>query len=327
MSRIKALQADFERQLGREVEKIGASRPANLYQPIRYTLDMGGKRLRPVMTLLACELFGGKAETAMPAALGIEIFHNFTLLHDDIMDHASMRRNQPTVHVKYGTNIAVLSGDAMSNLAYRYLLETASPALKEVLSLFTETALQVCEGQQMDMDYEDSLNVSISDYLNMIRLKTAVLMACSLKTGAILGSASARDADHLYEFGINLGMAFQLQDDLLDVYAREDQFGKKAGNDIVSNKKTFLLLKTIEQATAEQKQRLLSWIGRTDFIPEEKIAAVRGIYDETGIREITGEAVSSYVGKAISELDATGVEESRKDDLRMLTGKILKREK
>lgn len=327
MYSLKSLQNVFVSQLEKEAERIGAAEPANLYRPVQYTLSMEGKRLRPVMVLMACDLFGGRIESAMYAALGIEIFHNFTLLHDDIMDKASMRRNMPTVHEKYSDHVAILSGDAMSNLAYQYLLQTKSPAFHEIVSLFAKTATEVCEGQQLDMDYENSPVVSIDDYLKMIRLKTAVLIACSLRTGALIGNASPQDARHMYDFGINLGLAFQLQDDLLDVYASQDKFGKKTGGDIVANKKTFLLLKTLELASPEQKKELLSWIASKDFNPDEKIASVKKIYTEINIRQITGEVMDSYYRKAITELEIIAVEEGRKTELLLLAKKIMGREK
>jgi geranylgeranyl diphosphate synthase type II len=327
MHSLKSLKNAFTCRLEQEAERIGSTEPANLYQPIQYTLNMGGKRLRPVMVLMACDLFGGSIEAAMPAALGIEIFHNFTLLHDDIMDKAAVRRNMPTVHEKYSGNIAILSGDAMSNLAYQYLLQTKSPALPEIIGLFAKTATEVCEGQQFDMDYEESLIVSINDYLNMIRLKTAVLIACSLKTGAMIGNASPENARILYDFGINLGLAFQLQDDLLDVYADQDTFGKKIGGDIVANKKTFLLLKALELATPVQKKELLYRITAKDFNPEEKIATVKQLYTEINIRQITGEVTDNYYRKAITGLETIPVEQARKEELFLLAQKIMKRKK
>jgi geranylgeranyl diphosphate synthase type II len=327
MYSLKSLQTAIATLLEKEAGQIGIAEPANLYQPIRYTLEMDGKRLRPVMVLMACDLFGGNIEEAMYPALGIELFHNFTLLHDDIMDKASLRRNRETVHKKYSENIAILSGDAMSNLAYKYLLKTQSPALFEIISLFTETALQICEGQQLDMDYENSLSVSIDDYLKMIRLKTAVLMACSLKTGALIGNASPQDASHIYNFGINLGLAFQLQDDLLDAYADQEKFGKKTGGDIVSNKKTFLLLKTLELASPEQKKELLFRIADKNFNPDEKVTSVKKIYDEINIQQITRNIVDSYYRKAMTELETIAIESARKEELLLLAKKMMQREK
>jgi geranylgeranyl diphosphate synthase type II len=327
MYALKTLQAAFASLLEKEAAQIGTFLPANLYQPIQYTFSMGGKRLRPVMVLMACDLFGGNIEEALYAALGIETFHNFTLLHDDIMDQASLRRNRETVHKKYNENIAILSGDAMSNLAFRYLLRTESDARYEILCLFAKTAAEIYEGQQYDMDFEESMTVSIDDYLKMIRLKTAVLIACSLKTGALIGHASPQDASHLYEFGIHLGLAFQLHDDLLDVYADQDKFGKKTGGDIVSNKKTFLLLKALELASSEQKKELLVWISGNDFDPDEKIASVKRIYTQVNIQQITLDMMGHYYRKAISELEIIAIDAPRKEELLLLAKKMMKREK
>lgn len=326
MERIPQLQQLFNNQLEAEIKSIGETGPFNLYQPIAYTLNMGGKRLRPVMVLLAADLFGQKPEEVLPAALAIEVFHNFTLLHDDIMDKADMRRNQPSVHKKYNENIAILSGDAMSIMAYRYLLKTSAANLPQIVSLFTETAIEVCEGQQFDMDFEQRLDVSVDEYLNMIRLKTAVLLACSFKTGALAAGAPPADADRIYAFGINLGLAFQLQDDLLDVYADQDKFGKKIGGDIVANKKTFLLIKALELAKGETRDSLNSWIRNTEFDAAEKIAAVKSIYETTGIRAIAETAIRSYYEKAIRSLEAIAVDHERKTDLLTLAQTIMARE-
>lgn len=326
MHTAKSLQELIVLKLEEEARVIGSTVPVNLYGPIEYTLNMGGKRLRPVMLLMACELFGGQPDDAMNAALAVEIFHNFTLLHDDMMDQAELRRNQPAVHKKFNENIAILSGDAMSILAYHYLLKTETPAYKELIQLFSKTAIEVCEGQQYDMDFEERPDVSIDDYLKMIRLKTAVLIGCSFKMGALIGQAGPEDADRLYAFGINLGLAFQLQDDLLDVYADQEKFGKKIGGDIVANKKTFLLLKTLELATGSQRTELLFRIGQTGFDPTEKIEAVRKIYTESGVRQISESVMDDFYQKALTELKAVQVEESRKEALLLLAKTIMKRE-
>ncbi|MGE4587628.1 MAG: polyprenyl synthetase family protein, partial [Mangrovibacterium sp.] len=291
MNSLNDLRQMLETTLEQEARRIGLTEPVTLYDPIHYALKVGGKRLRPVMLLMACELFGGKAEEAMPAALGIEIFHNFTLLHDDIMDKAIMRRNQPSVHIRYSTNAAILSGDAMSNMAYQYLLKTRSKFLREIISLFAKTATEVCEGQQLDMDFENLPVVSIDNYLRMIRLKTAVLFGCSLKTGALIAGTSIENAHRIYDFGIHIGLAFQLQDDLLDIFAEEEKLGKKLGGDILANKKTFLLLKSLELASPRQKEELLRWIGDKSCNPGEKIAAVKNIYNQTHIRQYTSELI------------------------------------
>lgn len=323
---IKKIQQLVINKIEKEAVSIAGIQPNNLYQPITYTLNMGGKRLRPVMLLMACDLFGGNIENALPAAVGVEVFHNFTLLHDDIMDHADIRRNHQTVHKKYSENVAILSGDAMSIMAYQYLLKTDHPNIQEATQLFSQTAIEVCEGQQYDMDFEDQFDVQIEDYLKMIRLKTAVLIAGSLKIGALLGNAPKEDADRIYRFGINLGLAFQLQDDLLDVFADQNKFGKKTGGDIVANKKTFLLLKAIELATPQQKDQLISWINKPDFNPEEKIAAVKKIYLDLNLPAISQQKMDEFFRAALVELQSISIENERKKPLLQLAKTIMKRE-
>ena len=299
--------------------------PVELYEPIHYSLEMGGKRLRPVLLLLAYNLFSDDVMAAVPAALAIEVFHNFTLLHDDIMDKADVRRNRPTVHKKFSENSAILSGDAMAFQSYKYLVECKSPHLVEALELFTTTAIEVCEGQQFDMDFENRLDVSEAEYLEMIRLKTAVLLACSLKAGALLANASARQASQLYDFGINLGLSFQLQDDLLDTFGDQDTFGKKIGGDILANKKTFLLINALQNASGEQKAELLSWIEKEDFNADEKIAAVTTIYNQVGVKEMAEQKVDSYFKEAIVNLDAIQLQDVVKQPLYELANKMLTR--
>ncbi|WP_159517603.1 polyprenyl synthetase family protein [Sunxiuqinia indica] len=324
---IKELQQLVGNQIAAEAEKIGKTNPVNLYQPIDYTLNMGGKRLRPVMLLLACDLFSGDVQNALPAAIAVEVFHNFTLLHDDIMDHAEIRRNRPAVHKKYSENVAILSGDAMSIKAYQYLLTVDHPNIQEVTRLFSKTAIEVCEGQQYDMDFETRLDVSIDEYLEMIRLKTAVLIAGSFKMGALLGNASQEDAERLYQFGINLGLAFQLQDDLLDVFADQNKFGKKIGGDIIANKKTFLLLQALASANREQKAELQDWIDRKEFNPEEKINAVKNIYIDLKLQHISQQKSNELYQKAMEEIDAINVHSDRKQAIIKLAQMIMKREK
>jgi len=326
MDQVKVFQELLINHLENEAKSIGQTAPFNLYQPIEYTLDMGGKRLRPVMVLLANELFGGKAGDAINTALAVEIFHNFTLLHDDIMDKADMRRNKPSVHKKYNENIAILSGDAMSIMAYRYLLRDKLPKQSEIMRLFTETAIEVCEGQQYDMDFESRLDVTVDEYLKMIRLKTAVLLACSFKMGALAANASEEDADLIYQFGINLGLAFQLQDDLLDVYADQDKFGKRIGGDIVANKKTYLLINALNRATGEQQTELQEWLLKETFDQQEKIAAVKKIYETTGIKELTEDAIREYYQKAIESIKKIQVAESKKATTLLLAETIMNRE-
>jgi geranylgeranyl diphosphate synthase type II len=326
MYTIKELQKLISEEINREIIRLNEKEPKNLYGPIAYTLAMGGKRLRPVMVLLACNLFTDEIEKAFPAALAIEVFHNFTLLHDDIMDHADLRRNAPSVHIKYNENIAILSGDAMSIMAYNYLQKSESDNLAGMIELFSQTALEVCEGQQFDMDFETRSNVSIPEYLNMIRLKTAVLLACSLKMGALAANAPERTADLLYVFGLDLGIAFQLQDDLLDVFADQDKFGKKIGNDIVSNKKTFLLLKALECVDDPTKKELLEWISQKEFLPEKKIEAVKLIYSKLKIKEITENAIEDFYQSALNVWNEIELAKETKDQLLILANMIMKRD-
>ena len=230
--------------------------PKGLYDPIRYMLSLGGKRMRPVLTLMACDAFNGDVERAISPALGLEVFHNFTLLHDDIMDNAPLRRSKPTVHEKWNSNIAILAGDAMFVQSCQLVMDTPSSVVKEVMEVFTKTALEVCEGQQYDMDFESMNEVSIEEYIDMIRLKTAVLLGASLKIGALIGNADSEAASHLYDFGVNLGIAFQLQDDILDVYGDASFFGKQVGGDILANKKTYLLITALNKANGEIKETI-----------------------------------------------------------------------
>ncbi|MCP4310358.1 MAG: polyprenyl synthetase family protein [Bacteroidetes bacterium] len=289
--------------------------PPELYEPVRYVLSLGGKRIRPALVLLACDLFSGGVESALIPALAIEVFHNFTLLHDDIMDRSEMRRGNPTVHIKYNENVAILSGDVMSILASRLMNQSPSVVLHTVQDIFTRTAMQVCEGQQYDMNYEEHLTVSEEEYLNMIELKTAVLIAASLKIGAILGGASEKDAEDLYEFGCNLGIAFQLQDDLLDTYGDQDVIGKKRGTDIIDNKKTFLMINALEKATPAQKEELTGWLTRKGFDPAEKISAVTDIFDKLNIRKLTERRIKDFYTDALASLEHLNRPDDRKAEL------------
>ena len=268
MNNLENLVDYFEKAFHEEIQTIGLTAPHHLYEPITYSLKMGGKRIRPALLLHAASLYTNSIEPFLPAAMAIEIFHNFTLLHDDIMDKADVRRNQPTVHKKYNENVAILSGDAMSILAFKYFAKENTTHLAELLPLFSETAIEVCEGQQHDMDFETRVNVTVDEYLEMIRLKTAVLIASSLKLGALLANAPSKDANLFYEYGLNIGLAFQLQDDWLDVYGDPDVFGKKKGGDICSNKKTFLLLKAMEACDPSTLEILNQWLLRSEFDPQ-----------------------------------------------------------
>ena len=305
MLSINELQGVVEQELQRLPI---VSKPENLYLPIEYIMSLGGKRIRPVMCLAACQLFSGDFRKAIPAAIGIELFHNFTLLHDDIMDNAPMRRNHDTVHVKWNANTAILSGDAMMIKALQSVAQIDSPRFKEILDVFNTTALEVCEGQQYDMEFEQRDDVTEAEYLEMIRLKTAVLLAGSMKIGAIVGNASHDDAGNLYAFAQNIGLAFQLQDDLLDVYGDEAQFGKSIGGDIVANKKTYLLIKARELANGDQLSVLESWLHRTSFDRDEKIAAVRGVYDQLSVAELVRVKIDLFFQSAMQALDALTIE-------------------
>lgn len=326
MHTIEELQLLVSAEIEKEIDQLYHSKPGNLYEPIGYALSVGGKRLRPVMVLLGYSLFDEKIENAYPLAISIELFHNFTLLHDDIMDGAEMRRNNLSVYKKYNENVAILSGDAMSIMAYNYLLKSNSAALQAIIRMFSQTALEVCEGQQFDMDFEARADVSIPEYLNMIRLKTAVLLACSLTLGALASDAPEKIASQLYDFGLNLGIAFQLQDDLLDVFADQDKFGKKIGGDIVSNKKTFLLLKALELSNEEQKTILWNWIGKKDFDVNEKVMAVTAIYDELGIREITEASIDRFYQLALTVFGEIELPDETKAGLLQLANLIMNRD-
>lgn len=325
MFSIEDLQEKVNAEMMSRVDALSEKKPKELYSPVKYSLEMGGKRLRPVMLLLAYNLFSDEIDSALPAAVAIEVFHNFTLLHDDIMDDAKVRRNRPTVHMEFSENSAVLSGDVMAFLSYQYLMECKSERMFDVAALFTATAVEVCEGQQYDMDFEKRYNVTADEYLSMIRLKTAVLLACGLKGGALLADADDDVANLLYEFGLNLGMAFQLQDDLLDTFGNSQTFGKKIGGDILSNKKTFLLIKALERASGEELQKLKHWLTAREFNEEDKIKGVTRIFRQTGIKEITEEKIDFFFQRSSALLEQIPVEETKKNHLKALGRRMLKR--
>jgi len=289
--------------------------PPELYEPVTYILSLGGKRIRPALVIMACDLFAGAVEPALLPAMAIEVFHNFTLLHDDIMDRSELRRGSPTVHVKYNENVAILSGDVMSILASRLMNQAPGVVLNVVHDVFTKTAMQVCEGQQMDMNFEELTSVTEEEYLGMIELKTAVLIAASLKIGAILGGASQRDAEDLYEFGRNLGLAFQLQDDLLDTYGDPSVTGKKVGTDIVDNKKTILVIQALDTASDKQKEELLGWLRAKKFDPDEKIRALTAIFDSLNVKELTEKRIHEYYQQALKNLENLNRPQERKTEL------------
>lgn len=298
--------------------------PERLYDPIRYFIDIGGKRIRPVLTLLAAEMYGCSIEKSLNTALAIELFHNFTLMHDDFMDNASLRRGKATIHEKWNPSIAILSGDTMLISAYQLLAKNDPVILPQLLGTFNNVAIEVCQGQQLDMDYEESSNVSIDEYINMIRLKTAVLLGAALKMGAIVSGAPVDAANHLEQFGINVGIAFQLQDDLLDVYGEVHEFGKEIGGDILANKKTFLMLKAIELAKGENARLLHEWIPINDQ-PQKKIENITRIYNELGIQDLTMSEMRFYSDKAYDALTRVDLPESKKKTLKQLTESLLVR--
>ena len=289
--------------------------PPELYEPVRYILSLGGKRIRPALVILACDLFAGAVEPALIPAMAIELFHNFTLMHDDIMDRSELRRGSPAVHVKYNENIAILSGDVMSILASRLINQAPGVVLNVVHDIYTRTAMQVCEGQQMDMNFEKELSVSEQEYLSMIELKTAVLIAASLKIGDILGGASERDAEDLYEYGRNLGIAFQLQDDLLDTYGDPEMTGKNKGTDIVDNKKTFLVIQALNTASPAQKKELRGWLEAKEFDPGKKIEAVTAIFDALKVKDVTREKIQGYYKQALASLENLNKPKELKSEL------------
>lgn len=281
-------------------------KPEGLYDPIRYVLSLGGKRIRPVLMLMAYNLYQEDVTLIMSQALAIETYHNYTLLHDDLMDRAEVRRGKPTVHKRWNDNTAILSGDSMLVLAYQLMADCPADKIKDVLSLFTETALEIGEGQQFDMDFETRMDVTEAEYLEMIRLKTSVLLACALKIGALLAGAPSADADRLYDFGEKVGLAFQLQDDFLDVYGDPEVFGKKIGGDILCNKKTYMLIQALQLADSGQHALLKSWLESKDYVPSEKIAAVTALYDQIGIKQVCDRKINDYFSQArqcLSEVD------------------------
>lgn len=300
--------------------------PKSLYEPIEYILSLGGKRIRPALTLMACNIYSEQVDSAVKSALGLEIFHNFTLLHDDLMDEADKRRNKPTVHKVWNANTAILSGDAMLIAAYQLIGETPSIHLKETLDLFTATALEICGGQQFDMEFESRMDVTENEYIEMIRLKTAVLLACSLKVGALLGGATPNDADRLYQFGIHIGLAFQLQDDLLDVYGDSATFGKNIGGDILCNKKTFLLVNALRLASAEQRTLLDTWIEKTTFEPQEKIRVFTAIYNELQLKKLTEARIEDYYGQAMQCLTTLNTPSERLTILKEVSDRLMNRQ-
>lgn len=296
--------------------------PAELYDPMRYMLSMGGKRLRPNLLLLSCKMFGGNVKHALPVAIAVELFHSFTLIHDDITDNAPLRRNKPSVHAKWNTNIALLSGDAMLIKAYEYLATTPKAHLPAIFGIFNDTALKVCEGQQLDMNYETQQKVSIDDYIYMISLKTAALFSASLEMGAVLGGALGKDSRRMKVFGQSIGMLFQLQDDILDVFGQQEKTGKQTGGDIINNKKTFLLLKAFELAKGNAQKELMALLNETSAA--KKVTGVKNIYEDLGVLQHARKQMDIYYSTAAKAIEP--IKAPEKKILLELTAALMDRE-
>lgn len=325
MNAITTYQKQIEEALK---DKKYGSNPKELYEPISYIMSLGGKRLRPVLVFIAADIFDGDTSKALHPALAIELFHNFTLVHDDLMDKAPLRRNQPTVHEKWNNNIAILSGDAMMVRAYQELCLADPSMLPQLLEIFSDTAVKVCEGQQFDMNYESMSKVSIQQYIKMIELKTAVLLGGALKIGAAIGGAREEDAQRLYDFGKHIGIAFQLQDDILDVYADAAKFGKQKGGDIIANKKTYLLLKALEMAESNRymKEELHQWIAAPQFDAKEKVEAVINIYNFLNVKELARTEMQKNYELALTFLKDIPVSEEKKQNLISFAESLMVRE-
>lgn len=316
--------SDYKGLIEKEISNLQLpNSPENLYEPLRYFLQIGGKRMRPILALLSAELFGTKKEIALKAAMCVELFHNFSLIHDDIMDEAPLRRGQETVHQKWNTNIGILSGDALLIEACKQLSYYPAEQFKTLTQLFNKTAIEVCEGQQMDMDFETRENVSKEEYLEMIKLKTAVLLGCSLQMGAITANASQSDQQKIYEFGVNLGIAFQLQDDILDAFG-DDQTGKQVGGDIIANKKTYLLISALDQANTTQKTQLFSALSITNN--SEKVKAVLAIFEELDIQGKSKKMMAHFHDLALKNLNEISIEKNSKTALLALADFLFQRQ-
>jgi len=314
-------------KVSQEVSQLNFhSNVPDLYTPIHYSLSLGGKRIRPILTLMGANLFSDKIESALPSAIGVEIFHNFTLLHDDVMDRADVRRGKPTVHKVWDENRAILSGDAMLIVAYEEVCRSNSSTLPALLSLFSRTAREVCEGQQLDMAFESRSDVTTEEYLEMIRLKTAVLLGCALQMGAISVGASKQDQEEIYMFGQNVGLAFQLKDDLLDVYGDPAKFGKEIGGDIACNKKTFLLLESLRLANDATRARLISAMNDLSLDRDSKVEEVTSIFNEIDIKSVCIEKMNFYSDIALASLERLSIPDERKIELRRLSDMLLSRE-
>ncbi|EKB03964.1 polyprenyl synthetase family protein [Myroides odoratimimus] len=316
----------YKEQISEFIDSISLSgTPKELYEPISYILSLGGKQIRPVLTLMAADVFGIDPKKAIHAATAIELFHNFSLMHDDIMDDAPLRRGHQTVHEKWNTNTAILSGDAMLILAYQYFENYESDTFRDLAKLFSKTAIEVCEGQQWDICFENRNDVSIPEYIQMIKFKTAVLVGAALKMGAIVAGSSQKNAEDIYDFGINLGIAFQLQDDYLDAFGDAATFGKQVGGDILENKKTFLYLKGVMNANESQREELVNYFSSTEQNAEEKVTRVKELFIETGSASDSKNLIEEYTIKALAILDQMDIAEDKKQQLRTFSHELMDR--
>ena len=301
--------------------------PSHLYEPITYTMDLGGKRLRPVLVLMACDAVGGDINRAITPAIGLEMFHNFTLLHDDVMDKADIRRGKPTVHVKWDDNTAILSGDAMLTMATQLIAQSPADVMPQVMDLYNRTAMEIYEGQQYDVDFETRTDVTVDEYIEMIRLKTSVLLGCACKMGALIGGADEATAQLFYKVGENLGLAFQLQDDMLDVWGDEATFGKAIGGDIMNNKKTFLLINAMQRATGDHKVELSLWLNTPNASRSVKVPAVTAIYDALNLRSLSLDAINRYNNEALEALGKIDISAEARTEFCNFITRLVKRDK
>lgn len=315
----------LHKALDEEQALLNASAPKQMYEPMSYIIGLGGKRVRPLLTLVGCDLFNADPANALKAALSVELFHNFSLIHDDILDNAPLRRGNTTVHEKWNHNIALLSGDGMMVKAFEILSTCDKNHVPSLLKLFSKTGIEVCEGQQFDMNFETQEQVSVEDYLHMITFKTAVLLGCSLQMGAICANASAQNQAHLYEFGKHVGIAFQILDDILDVYADHDKFGKQVGGDIISNKKTFLLLKAFELANSSQKEQLTNLLNNQTISNADKVSEVTALYNSLGIKDIATREANIHTDVALKHLDDMEADSLKKEHLKQFASHLLHR--
>ena len=323
MKSIPELQELIQKEIGKQ--QYGTT-PENLYAPITYLMSLGGKRIRPLLVLLAYQLKKHDVDAIISPALAVEVFHNFTLMHDDIMDKAPLRRGKPTVHEKWDENVAILSGDTMLVKAYDLLLKVTPALLPEALGLFNKCAAEVCEGQQIDMNFESRDDVAIDEYIEMIRLKTAVLLGFSLEYGALMAGFDSEDRAKIYSLGVKMGIGFQLMDDLLDVYGDQEKFGKQVGGDIVSNKKTYLLITALNLANAKQKATLEDWMARPEYVVSEKVNGIKKVYDEIGIKALTTQKMNEYFDASFEILEGLPADEAAKSALKQFALAIMKRE-